>query len=263
MARISCSDEFKELRAVVKVIGLGGGGGNAINRMAEANLYDVELIAANTDAQDLRRSKAHVRIQLGETLTRGLGVGGEPEQGRMAALESEPQLKEVLQGADLVFITAGMGGGTGTGAAPIAAKIARECSALTLGVVTRPFSQEGQRRARNAEVGIQALREYVDTILTIPNDRLFEVLDEGTTMETAFHKADEVLRQAVQSLSEVITKPGEINMDLADIRAIMTGAGEALMGMGRPRGPAGRSRRPRRPSPPPCSRMSPSTGPRA
>lgn len=236
MVRIKCTEDFKQLRAVIKVIGLGGAGGNAVNRMVEAGIQGVELIAANSDAQDLRRSKAHVRVQLGEELTRGLGVGGDPAKGRLATLESQDQLREVLAGADLVFITAGMGGGTGTGAAPIAAQVARESNALTLGVVTRPFHFEGRLRASQAEMGIKELRNYVDTLLVIPNDRLFEVIEDSTSSEEAFRRADDVLRQAIQSISDVITMAGDINMDLNDIKAIMTGAGEALMGMGEAEG---------------------------
>lgn len=232
MVRIKYAEEFSPVPAKLKVIGLGGAGGNAINRMAEAGVRHVELIAANTDSQDLRRSKAHVRMQLGEELTRGLGVGGDPQKGRLAAEESRERLGEVLGGSDLVFITAGMGGGTGTGAAPVAAQVAREANALTLGVVTRPFHFEGQLRAQHAESGIKELRSQVDTLLVIPNDRLFEVSDERTSTEEAFRKADDVLRQAIQSISDVITTGGTINMDLNDIKAIMTGAGEALMGVG-------------------------------
>ncbi|MFH2202335.1 MAG: cell division protein FtsZ [Elusimicrobiota bacterium] len=237
MVRIRCTEEPTQLKAVIKVIGLGGAGGNAVNRMVDAGIRDVERIAANTDAQDLRRSRADIIIQMGESITRGLGVGGDPEKGRLAALESKEHIREVLQGADLVFVTAGMGGGTGTGSAPIAAQIAREANALTIGVVTRPFHFEGQVRANQAEIGIKQLRDCVDTLLVIPNDRLFDVIDEGTSSDDAFRRADEVLRQAVQSISDVITTEGNINMDLNDIKAIMTGAGEALMGVGESEGP--------------------------
>jgi cell division protein FtsZ len=237
LVRIKCTEDFKQLRAVIKVIGLGGAGGNAVNRMVEAGVKDVELIAANSDAQVLGSSKAHVRIQLGEEYTRGLGVGGDPAKGRLAALESKEQLHEVLTGADLVFVTTGMGGGTGTGSAPVAAQIAKDSNALTIGVVTRPFHFESRDRAQKAEMGIKELRNYVDALLVIPNDRLFEVIEEGTTTEEAYRRADDVLRQAVQSLSDVITQEGAINMDLNDIKAIMTGAGEALMGVGEASGP--------------------------
>ncbi|HVE14591.1 MAG TPA: cell division protein FtsZ [Elusimicrobiota bacterium] len=237
MARIKCTEDFKQLRAVIKVIGLGGAGGNAVNRMAEAGLKDVELIAANTDAQALKSNRAPVRIQLGEETTRGLGVGGDPTKGRASAEESRDQLQEVLSGADLIFITAGMGGGTGTGVAPVAAEIARSTKALVIGVVTRPFEFEGRVRAAQAEAGIKELRGIVDSLLIIPNDRLFHVTDENAPTQEAFRKADEVLRQAIQSLSEVITTEGDINMDLNDIKAIMTGAGEALMGVGEAEGP--------------------------
>lgn len=237
MARVKITEDFKELRAVIKVIGLGGAGGNAINRMAEAGIRDVELIAANTDAQDLRRNKAPVRIQVGENLTRGLGVGGDPGKGRLAGLESRDQLREVLTGSDLVFITAGMGGGTGTGVAPIAAQVAKELNALTIGVVTRPFQFEGRVRAGQAEAGIKELRAHVDTLLVIPNDRLFGVVEDDTPSDDAFRRVDDVLRQAIQSISDVITTAGDINMDLNDIKAIMTDAGEALMGVGEAEGP--------------------------
>jgi cell division protein FtsZ len=232
LLRIQVTEDFKESRAVIKVIGVGGAGGNAINRMAEAGLKGVELVAANSDAQDLRRSAAEVRIQLGEDLTRGLGVGGDPAKGRLAALESEEQLTEVLSGADLVFITAGMGGGTGTGGGPVVAKLAKDAGALTIGVVTRPFDFEKLNRATIAEHGIQEMRQNVDTLLVIPNQRLLDVIDSDTPSDAAFRIADDVLRKAIQSISDVITTPGTINMDLNDLRAIMQNAGEALIGMG-------------------------------
>lgn len=224
--------DFRQLRAVIKVIGLGGAGGNAVNRMAEVNLKEVELIAANTDAQALERSQAHAKIQLGANLTLGLGAGGDPARGRLAASDSKQDIYEVLHGSHLVFITAGMGGGTGTGSAPIAAQVAKEVNALTIGIVTRPFGFEGRIRQEQAEEGIKQLRECVDTLLIIPNDRLLELADEHMTTADAFRKADDVLRQAVQSISEVITESGNINMDLNDIKAVMTGAGEALIGIG-------------------------------
>ncbi len=237
MVRIKCADDLKELRAVIKVVGLGGAGGNAINRMVEAGLRDVELVAANTDAQDLRRSKAALRVQIGENLTKGLGVGGDPAKGRMAALESKEQIREMLEGADLVFITAGMGGGTGTGSAPVVAQLAKEANALTIGVVSRPFKFEGRVREQQAETGIREMRSFVDTLLIIPNDSLFGVTDDDTSSDEAFRKADDVLRQAVQSISDLITTPGEINMDMADVRSIMANAGEAHMGVGEGAGP--------------------------
>ena len=234
--KIEISEEFKDTRAVIKVIGVGGAGGNAVNRMVEAGLRGVELIAANSDAQDLRRSLAEVRIQLGETTTQGLGVGGDPAKGRAAAVESEAQLREALAGANMVFVTAGMGGGTGTGGAPVAARVAKEAGALTIGVVTRPFRFEGLQRANLAENGIQELRQNVDTILVIPNDRLFDVVDNNTPSDEAFRKADDVLRKAVQSISDLITTAGTINMDLNDLRAVMKDQGEALIGMGEAEG---------------------------
>ncbi len=230
--RIQVAEDLQETRAVIKVIGVGGAGGNAINRMAEAGIQHVELIAANSDAQDLRRSQAAVRIQVGERLTKGLGVGGVPETGRLAMLESEDQIKEVLAGADLVFITAGMGGGTGTGGAPAVAGWAKDIGALTIGVVTKPFDFEKHHRASLAEDGIHKMRENVDTLLVIPNQRLLDIGDTETTTESAFRMADDVLRKSIQSISDVITTPGEINMDLNDIRRIMENAGEALIGMG-------------------------------
>ena len=231
--KIHVSEDVRESpRAIIKAIGVGGAGGNAINRMAEAGIKAVELIAANSDAQDLRRSLAHVRIQIGEKLIKGLGVGGDSVKGRMAMEESVDQIREVLQGSDLVFITAGMGGGTGTGGAPLIAKIARELGALTIGVVTRPFHFEKLNRATIAEQGIQEMRKNVDTLLVIPNQRLLDVSDPETTDDAAFRLADDVLRKAIQSISDVITTPGKINMDLNDIRAVMKDAGEALIGMG-------------------------------
>jgi cell division protein FtsZ len=208
--------------------------------MAEAGIQGVELVAANSDAQDLRRNLAEVRIQLGETLTRGLGVGGDAAKGRLAALESEGQIREILSGADLVFITAGMGGGTGTGGAPIVASLAKEMGALTIGVVTRPFDFEKMNRANLAEQGIQEMRQKVDTLLVIPNQRLLDIIDTDTTAEAAFRLADDVLRKSIQSISDVITTPGQINMDLNDLRAVMKDAGEALIGMGEESG-AGRA----------------------
>ncbi len=229
--RIKVSEDLLESRAVIKVIGVGGAGGNAVNRMSEAGIQGVELIAANSDAQDLRRSLAEIRIQVGETLTKGLGVGGDADLGRRAAEESEAQLREVLEGTDLVFITAGMGGGTGTGGAPLVAKIAKELGALTIGVVTRPFNFEKHLKASIADQGIQQMRQNVDTLLVIPNQKLFETVDPSTPSDEAFKLADDVLRKSVQSISDVITTPGRINMDLNDLKAVMKDAGEALIGM--------------------------------
>lgn len=234
--RIKFTEEFKEQPAIIKVIGVGGAGGNAVNRMIDAGLRHVEFIAVNTDAQDLRRNRAHVKIQIGEKLTRGLGVGGDPSRGKKAAEESMDTLREVLSGADMVFITAGMGGGTGTGAAPLAAKLAKETGILTVGAVSRPFEFEGRVRAQQAETGIREMRSSVDTLLVIPNEKLFGIIDEKTTTADAFRLADDVLRQAVQSITDVITTAGEINVDFADARAIMSSAGEALMGIGQAEG---------------------------
>jgi len=230
--RIQLSEEYDSKRAVIKVLGVGGAGCNAVKRMVESGLDGVELIAANSDAQVLRLSQANVCIQLGETLTRGLGVGGDAEKGKRAALESEEQLREVLRGADMVFVTTGMGGGTGTGGGPVVARLAKEMGALTVGIVTRPFEFEGLRRTAIAEQGIQEMRQSVDTLLVIPNQRLFDVIDQDTTHDQAFRMADDVLRRAVQSISALITVPGEVNVDMNDLRSIMTNAGDALIGIG-------------------------------
>ncbi|MBI4677102.1 MAG: cell division protein FtsZ [Elusimicrobia bacterium] len=225
------AEDFREARAVIKVVGVGGAGGNAVNRMIQASLRGVEFIASNTDAQVLKGSLAEVRVQLGEGLTKGLGAGGDPMKGREATLESEGLLREYLAGSDLVFITAGMGGGTGTGGAPVVARVAKELGALTIGVVTKPFDFEGMHRAEIAQSGIQEMRQNVDTLLQIPNQRLFDIIDSRTPAHEAFRRADDVLRKAIQSISDVITLPGAINMDLNDIRAIMKDAGEAMIGM--------------------------------
>ncbi len=219
------------------MLGVGGAGCNAINRMVEAGLEGVELIAANSDAQVLRRCSAHVCVQLGETLTRGLGVGGDSAKGRAAALESEEQLREVIRGADMVFVTTGMGGGTGTGGGPVAARLAKELGALTVGIVTKPFQFEGLRRGTIAEAGIQEMRQSVDTLLVIPNQRLFDVIDPETPHDDAFREADDVLRKSVQSITDLITVPGMINLDMNDLRAVMKDAGEALIGIGESSGP--------------------------
>jgi cell division protein FtsZ len=234
MVRIKFAEDFNEQPANIKVIGLGGAGGNAVNRMIEAGISHVEFIAANTDSQALRRNLAPVRLQLGERISKGLGVGGNPVIGRQAAEESRERLKEVLAGADMVFITAGMGGGTGTGSAQVVAQVARSLdpAPLVVGVVTRPFEFEGLVRKSQADAGIRDLRGSLDTMLAIPNERLFEIIDENTTSIEAFKVADNVLRLAVQSITDVITRHGMINVDFADVRSIMSGAGEALMGMG-------------------------------
>ncbi|HLJ62417.1 MAG TPA: cell division protein FtsZ [bacterium] len=218
--------------AAIKVIGVGGGGSNAVNRMITAGLRGVEFIAINTDAQALALSNADKKIHIGGKLTRGLGAGGDPEVGRQAAEETREELTEVVEGADMVFVTAGMGGGTGTGGAPIIAQVARELGALTIGVVTRPFSFEGRRRAAAAEEGIRNLRQRVNTVITIPNDRLLQVVDKSATVVEAFRVADDVLRQGVQGIADLITVPGLINLDFADVRTIMTEAGSALIGIG-------------------------------
>ncbi|HLJ57849.1 MAG TPA: cell division protein FtsZ [Chthonomonadaceae bacterium] len=218
--------------ARIKVIGVGGGGTNAVNRMLEAGLVGIEFLAMNTDVQVLNLSNAPRKIQLGENSTRGLGAGGNPEIGRVAAEESKSEIKKLLDGADMVFITAGMGGGTGTGAAPIIAEIASEVGALTIAVVTRPFPFEGPRRAKLAMEGVENLKSRVDTIIVVPNERLLTVGDRKVTLVEAFRMADDVLRQGVQGISDIITIPGMINVDFADVRAIMSHAGPALMGIG-------------------------------
>jgi cell division protein FtsZ len=218
--------------AKIKVIGVGGGGSNAVNRMVESGMKNVEFINVNTDAQALHQSKAEIKLQIGEKLTRGLGAGANPEIGKKAAEESRDMITNALQGADMVFVTAGMGGGTGTGAASVIAEIARECGALTVGVVTRPFTFEGRKRAMQAEQGIAALKEKVDTLIIIPNDRLLEIVDKKTPMLEAFREADNVLRQAVQGISDLIAVPGLINLDFADVKTIMAERGSALMGIG-------------------------------
>jgi len=218
--------------AVIKVVGIGGGGCNAVNRMIDAGLKGVEFIAVNTDAQALLLSDADVKLDVGRELTRGLGAGSDPEVGRQAAEEHRGEIEEVLKGADMVFITAGKGGGTGTGGAPVVAEVAKSLGALTIGVVTRPFSFEGRRRAVQAEEGIQRLKEEVDTLIIIPNDRLLETSDQKTSMINAFKAADEILLQGVQGITDLITTPGVINTDFADVKMVMTDAGSALMGIG-------------------------------
>ncbi|MFP7296046.1 cell division protein FtsZ [Neobacillus niacini] len=218
--------------ATIKVIGVGGGGNNAVNRMIEHGVQGVEFIAVNTDAQALNLSKAEVKMQIGSKLTRGLGAGANPEVGKKAAEESKEQLEDALRGADMVFVTAGMGGGTGTGAAPVIAQIARGLGALTVGVVTRPFTFEGKKRSNQAAGGIGAMKEAVDTLIVIPNDRLLEIVDKSTPMLEAFREADNVLRQGVQGISDLIAVPGLINLDFADVKTIMSNKGSALMGIG-------------------------------
>ena len=228
--------------AVIKVVGVGGGGCNAVNRMIDAGLKGVEFISINTDAQSLLLSDADVKLDIGRQLTRGLGAGSDPDVGQKAAEEHRQEIEEVLKGADMVFITAGKGGGTGTGGAPVVAEIARELGALTIGVVTRPFGFEGRRRSVQAETGIQKLKEKVDTIIIIPNERLLQVSDERTSMLNAFKMADEVLLQGVQGITDLITTPGLINTDFADVRMIMRDAGSALMGIGYARGDSAAAR---------------------
>ncbi len=218
--------------AQIKVIGVGGGGSNAVNRMIESGVQGVEFIAVNTDAQALVHSKAATKLQIGEKLTRGLGAGANPEIGKKAAEESREMIENSLRGADMVFVTAGMGGGTGTGAAPEIAAIAREIGALTVGVVTRPFTFEGRKRSLQAEKGVAELKDKVDTLIVIPNDRLLEIVDKNTPMIEAFREADNVLRQGVQGISDLIAVPGLINLDFADVKTIMTERGSALMGIG-------------------------------
>ncbi|HKJ11946.1 MAG TPA: cell division protein FtsZ [Ornithinimicrobium sp.] len=222
--------------AVIKVVGIGGGGVNAINRMIEVGLKGVEFIAINTDAQALLMSDADVKLDVGRELTRGLGAGADPEVGRRAAEDHTEEIEEALRGADMVFVTAGEGGGTGTGGAPVVAKIAKTLGALTIGVVTRPFTFEGRRRANQAESGIGALREEVDTLIVIPNDRLLSISDRAVSMLDAFRSADQVLLSGVQGITDLITTPGLINLDFADVKSVMQGAGSALMGIGSARG---------------------------
>jgi len=218
--------------AVIKVVGVGGGGTNAVNRMVDAGLTGVEFIAVNTDAQALRESDADVKLQVGSKATRGLGAGADPAVGHAAAHESRDELKESLKGADMIFVTAGEGGGTGTGAAPVVAELGRELEALTVGVVTRPFGFEGRRRAEQAELGIQNLRDRVDTLIVIENDRLLQVVEKKTPVREAFRIADDILRQGVQGITDTITRTGLVNLDFADVRTIMRDAGSALMGIG-------------------------------
>jgi cell division protein FtsZ len=236
LGRRAAADADVVVGARIKVIGVGGGGGNAVNRMIDAQLRGVEFIAANTDLQALHKCRAPMKLQIGGLLTKGLGAGADPEVGRKAALEDTERILETLEGADMVFLTAGLGGGTGTGAAPIIASLAAEIGALTVAVVTKPFGFEGRRRMQLAERGVDELRGAVDTLITIPNERLLNFVERGTPLSEAFRIADDVLRQAVQGISDLITIPGEINVDFADVRTIMTGMGMALMGTGLAKG---------------------------
>ena len=231
-SEIEMAERSGNYLAVIKVVGVGGGGTNAVNRMVDAGLTGVEFVAVNTDAQALVMCDADVRIHIGAKATRGLGAGADPTVGRGAAMESRDELKEALKGADMVFVTAGEGGGTGTGGAPIVAELARELEALTVGVVTRPFSFEGRRRAQQAEQGINELADKVDTLIVIENDRLLQVVEKRTPLSDAFKMADDILRQGVQGITDLITVPGIVNLDFADVRTIMRDAGSALMGIG-------------------------------
>ena len=230
------SRPYVENLAQIKVIGVGGGGGNAVNRMIQEGIQGVEFIVVNTDAQALMLSEAPIRVRIGDKLTKGLGSGGDPKIGEQAAEESAEELKEVMKGADMIFITAGLGGGTGTGASPVIARLARETGALTIGVVTKPFNFEGARRRQLAEEGHQQLKEHVDTLIVIPNDRLLQIVDKRASVQEAFATADDVLRQGIQGISELITIPGLINLDFADVRSIMSEGGAALMAIGTGRG---------------------------
>ena len=229
-------DAFNE-KPVIKVVGVGGGGGNAVNRMIENDVKGVEFIVINTDAQVLRLAKADTRLQIGKQLTRGLGAGADPEIGQKAAEESEDEIREILRGSDMVFITAGMGGGTGTGAAPIVAKIAKELGCLTVGIVTKPFSFEGRKRQAQAIRGLERLKPLVDTLIVVPNDKLLSMTDKNTPMLEAFREVDNVLRRGVQGIAEIVAIPGLINVDFADVRTVMRNKGTALMGIGIAAGP--------------------------
>ena len=241
--------------AVIKVVGIGGGGVNAVNRMIELGLRGVEFIAINTDAQALLMSDADVKLDVGRELTRGLGAGADPEVGRRAAEDHAEEIEEALAGADMVFVTAGEGGGTGTGGAPVVARIAKSIGALTIGVVTKPFGFEGKRRSSQAEIGVDSLKNEVDTLIVVPNDRLLEISDRGISMLEAFATADQVLLAGVQGITDLITTPGLINLDFADVKSVMQGAGSALMGIGSARAElTARSRRPSSPSRRRCSR---------
>ena len=236
MMNIELDNDYERM-ASIKVLGVGGGGGNAVNRMIQSGMSSVEFISVNTDNQSLRFSNASYKLHIGDKLTRGQGAGGDPAKGEKAAEESEDEISSVLRGADMVYITAGMGGGTGTGAAPVIARIAHDMGILTVGVVTKPFSFEGKRRMDQATAGIERLKEHVDALLVIPNERLRSISQEKITLANAFAKADEVLLQAVQSISDLINIPGIINLDFADVTSIMKDAGYAHMGLGQASGP--------------------------
>jgi cell division protein FtsZ len=236
MIEVHVASASQNYLAVIKVVGVGGGGVNAVNRMIEAELRGVEFIAVNTDAQALLMSDADVKLDIGRNLTRGLGAGADPEKGRQAADDHADEIEDVIKGSDMVFVTAGEGGGTGTGGAPVVARIARSLGALTIGVVTRPFSFEGARRKSQAEAGIIALRDEVDTLIVIPNDKLLDMTDHQVSILDAFRQADQVLMQGVQGISDLITTPGLINVDFADVKAVMQNTGSALMGIGSARG---------------------------
>ena len=229
-------DAFNE-KPVIKVIGVGGGGGNAVNRMIENDVKGVEFVAINTDAQVLRLAKAETRLQIGKQLTRGLGAGADPSVGFRAAQESEDEIRDIISGSDMVFITAGMGGGTGTGASPVVAKIAKELDCLTVGIVTKPFSFEGKKRQKQALDGIAQLKPYVDTLIVVPNDKLLSMINRDTPMLESFREVDNVLRRGVQGIAEIVTVPGLINVDFADVRTVMKDKGTALMGIGIAQGP--------------------------
>ncbi len=231
------SQETFDEKPIIKVIGVGGGGGNAVNRMIENDVKGVDFVVINTDAQVLRLSKAETRLQIGKQLTKGLGAGADPSIGLKAAQESEEEIKDIIRGSDMVFITAGMGGGTGTGASPIVARIARELGCLTVGIVTKPFSFEGRKRLSQAKVGLEQLKPYVDTLIVVPNDKLLNMTDRTTPLLEAFKEVDNVLRRGVQGIAEIVTVPGLINVDFADVRNVMKDKGTALMGIGIGQGP--------------------------
>ena len=231
------SQETFDEKPIIKVVGVGGGGGNAVNRMIENDVKGVSFVVINTDAQVLRLSKAETRLQIGKQLTKGLGAGADPSIGLKAAQESEEEIKDILRGSDMVFITAGMGGGTGTGASPVVARIARELGCLTVGIVTKPFSFEGRKRLAQAKVGLEQLKPYVDTLIVVPNDKLLNMTDRTTPLLEAFKEVDNVLRRGVQGIAEIVTVPGLINVDFADVRNVMKDKGTALMGIGIGQGP--------------------------
>ncbi|MDD3171225.1 MAG: cell division protein FtsZ [Bacilli bacterium] len=231
------NQETFDEKPIIKVIGVGGGGGNAVNRMIENDVKGVDFVVINTDAQVLRLSKAETRLQIGKQLTKGLGAGADPSIGLKAAQESEEEIKDIIRGSDMVFITAGMGGGTGTGASPVVARVARELGCLTVGIVTKPFSFEGRKRLAQAKVGLEQLKPYVDTLIVVPNDKLLNMTDRSTPLLEAFKEVDNVLRRGVQGIAEIVTVPGLINVDFADVRNVMKDKGTALMGIGIGQGP--------------------------